>query len=223
MKISVIIPALNEADHIFAALDSIKRQSGDVEIIVADGGSTDTTLDLLQSHAKVVCSERGRAKQMNAGARYATGDVLLFLHADSTLHPDALSQLRQTLQDDRIAGGTFTLAFDADRFWLRFYTFFTQFHWLYLHYGDQGIYARRSIFEAMDGFRDIPLMEDIDFLRRLQGYGKRVVIRNRPMTTSARRFFRHGLVRQELLNIALVIAWISGVEPEKLAEWYAVR
>jgi rSAM/selenodomain-associated transferase 2 len=222
MKVSIIIPALNEAENILAAIESVKRQAGDFEIIVVDGGSDDDTLELAQLYAATISSERGRARQMNAGARQATGDVLLFLHADSILHPNALSQLRSTLRDDRIAGGTFTLAFDADNFWLRFYTFFPRFHFVFFHYGDQGIYVRRSIFEQMGGFSDIPLMEDIDFLRRLQRLGKRTVIRHYPVMTSARRFFKYGLVWQEVLNIALVIAWILGVKPERLARWYAV-
>ncbi len=220
MRISVIIPALNEADTILACINSVERQSGDLEIIVVDGGSADHTIELARTHACVIISERGRARQMNEGARHASGDVLLFLHADSILHPDALAQLRATLRDGGIGGGTFTLAFDTHRFWLRFYTFFTQFHWLYLHYGDQGIYVRRSAFERLRGFADIPLMEDIDFLRRLQRLGQRAVIRHHPVTTSARRFLKRGLVRQELLNIVLVIAWRLGVKLERLARWY---
>jgi rSAM/selenodomain-associated transferase 2 len=220
MRISVIIPALNEADQILACVNSVERQSGDFEIIVVDGGSGDNTIELVRPHACVIGSERGRARQMNEGARQASGEVLLFLHADSILHPDALAQLRATLRDDSIGGGTFTLAFDTYRFWLRFYAFFTQFQWLYLHYGDQGIYARCSVFERLRGFADIPLMEDIDFLRRLQGFSQRAVIRHHPVTTSARRFVKHGLVRQELLNIVLVIAWRLGVKPERLAKWY---
>jgi rSAM/selenodomain-associated transferase 2 len=223
MKISVIIPALNEADHILACIDSVKRQSGHFEIIVVDGGSMDGTLELARLQAMAVHGERGRARQMNAGAQLATGDVLLFLHADSTLHPDALTRLRNTLADPGVVGGTLTLVFDARRFWLQVYEFFERLDFVFFHYGDQGIFVRREVFNRLGGYADIPVMEDIDFLRRLGRIGKRVVIRGCPITTSARRFFRYGLLWQELLNIALVIAWLLGVKSEQLAKWYRLH
>ena len=110
---------------------------------------------------------------MNAGAQHATGDVLLFLHSDSVLAPDALAQLQKTMDNPRIAGGSFTLIFDVDNFWLRFYAFCSTIDWLCFRYGDQGIFVRRSIFEAMGGYAEIPLMEDIDLMRRLPRYGQR--------------------------------------------------
>jgi glycosyltransferase involved in cell wall biosynthesis len=160
---------------------------------------------------------------MNVGARVATGDVLLFLHGDSRLAPGALAQLQKTLDNPRIVGGSFTLVFDIDNFWLRFYAFCSTIDWLCFRYGDQGIFVRRAIFEQLQGYAEIPLMEDIDLMRRLPRYGRRVLIRNYPVTTSARRFVEHGIVRQEALNVALVTAWFLGVEPQTLARWYATH
>jgi rSAM/selenodomain-associated transferase 2 len=221
--ISVIIPTLNEAESILKTIESVRQQDYEAEIIVVDGGSVDGTLEIARPYAQVIDTPRGRAVQMNAGARSATGDVLLFLHGDSRLAPGALAQLRQILDNPRVAGGTFTLVFDVDNPLLRFNAFCSNIDWLCFRYGDQGIFVRRSIFEALGGYADIPLMEDIDLLRRLPRYGRRVLIRDYPVTTSARRFVKHGIVRQEVLNATLVAAWFAGVKPQTLAKWYAAR
>ncbi len=149
---------------------------------------------------------------MNAGARCATGDVLLFLHGDSRIAPGALAQMRQTLDNPLIAGGSFTLAFDVDNFWLRFYAFCSTIDWLCFRFGDQGIFVRRAIFEQMGGYAEIPLMEDIDLMRRLPRYGRCVLIRHYPVTTSARRFVEHGIVRQEALNVSAGGCVVSGCQ-----------
>lgn len=219
MKVSIIIPALNEAKHIQATLLSVRRQAGDFEIIVVDGGSIDKTAEIARRYAAVISSKRGRAVQMNAGARHAIGDALLFLHADSVIHPGALDAVRQALRDSRTVGGTFTLRFDADKILLRLYAFFTHFKFRYFHYGDQGIFVRRSIFEQLGGYREIPIMEDVDLLRQMRRQG-RVALIDLPVTTSARRFLRHGLAAQQVLNVALVISYLVGVKPETLAGWY---
>ena len=158
MKVSIVIPALNEAEHILTALFSVKQQAGDFEIIVVDGGSTDRTAEIARAHGLVISSERGRSIQMNAGARQASGEALLFLHADSCLHPNALSFLRRALKDSGTVGGTFTLRFDSDKILLKLYAFFTRFRFRYFHYGDQGIFVRRLAFEQVGGFyKDLPI------------------------------------------------------------------
>jgi rSAM/selenodomain-associated transferase 2 len=219
MKISVIIPALNEAQSILSCLDSVKTQQGDFELIVADGGSIDGTAEVVRPHAKVIYCQEGRALQMNSGAHQATGDVLLFLHADSCLPPRAFPLLEQALADSRIVGGTFMLRFDSPRLLLRAISFFTRFEFRYFHYGDQGIFVRRPAFDQLNGFSEIPLMEDIDFLRRLHKIG-RVTLLRQPMTTSSRRFLEHGILRQQLLNIVLVALYLLGARPETLKKWY---
>ena len=222
MKISVIIPTLNEAENVLSSLLSVHNQHGELEAIVVDGGSSDSTVEKARTHALVVSSDRGRAVQMNAGAHRASGEVLLFLHADSILHPSALIHLRDALKDSRVVGGTFSLRFDVDNPILRFYAFFTRFKFRYFHYGDQGIFVRRAVFEELGGFKEAPIMEDIDFLQRLRRMGLVELVRI-PVTTSARRFIERGLIRQQLLNCALVILYSLGARPETLARWYLAR
>ncbi|HMK76967.1 MAG TPA: TIGR04283 family arsenosugar biosynthesis glycosyltransferase [Thermodesulfobacteriota bacterium] len=219
MRISVSIPALDEAQGILSCLDSVKSQQGEFELIVVDGGSIDGTVEVVQPHARVIHSPQGRAVQMNSGARQATGDVFLFLHADSCLPPRAFPLLERALADPRIVGGTFTLRFNSQRLRLRVIAFFTRFNFRYFHYGDQGIFVRRSVFDHMSGFSEIPFMEDVDFLRRLHRTG-RVTLLKRPMTTSARRFLDRGVLRQQLMNIVLVIFYLLGAKPETLKKWY---
>ena len=220
LKISVIIPTLNEAEGIGASLNSIIRQPEEFEIIVVDGGSADDTTDVARRYARIIQSEqRGRAIQMNTGAGQACGEVLVFLHADSRLPHNALSLLRSALIDPRIMGGTFTLRFDNPRFLLRLIVFFTRFRFRFFHYGDQGIFVRRTVFEELGGFKPIPIMEDIDFLRRLRRRG-RVALIKQPVTTSARRFLGHGIIRQQLFVVMLVILYLLGVNPEKLSRLY---
>lgn len=223
MNLSVIIPTLNEAENILKTIESVRQQDQEAEIIVADGGSMDGTQEMARPHAQVIAAPRGRALQMNAGARVATGDVLLFLHGDSRIAPGALAQLRDSLHDPRTAGGTFTLVFDVDHPVLRFNAWCSNLNWLIFRFGDEGIFVRRSIFDALGGYAEIPLMEDIDLMRRLPRYGRRVTIRRYAVTTSARRFVERGIVRQEALNVALVAAWFLGVSPHTLARWYAAH
>lgn len=220
MNISVIIPAVNEADNISAAINSVLRQPGPFEIIVVDGGSSDETVSISRPHARVIESERrGRAAQMNSGARLAKGEVLLFLHADSSLPPGGLDHLRRLLADPAVVGGTFMLRFNCDRTLLKLYAFFTRFRFLYFHYGDQGIFVRRPVFERMNGFKEWPLMEDIEFLQRLDRLGRRGLVKL-PVTTSARRYLERGILRQQFLNNWLVLLYLLGVKPDVLAGWY---
>lgn len=220
--VSVVVPALNEAERIAHCLRSIASQAGPHEIVVVDGGSSDATPALACPYASVVAAPRGRGVQMNAGARRCGGEVLLFLHADCRLPPGALASLRGAMRDPRAVGGTFTLRFDTERGLLRLYAFFTRFKPRIFHYGDQGIFVRRAVFERMGGFAELPLMEDVDFLRRLRREGRVVLLRER-VTTSARRFLRRGIVRQQLLNTALVLLYHLGVAPAVLARWYGLE
>lgn len=218
-RISVIVPTLDEARYIEACLHAI-QDSETVETIVVDGGSTDDTVQRAATlAATVIVAPRGRGAQMNAGARLAHGDVLLFVHADSVLPRGWRVGIATALHDPRVVGGTFRLRFDRDTALLRFYAWFTRFEWRVFHYGDQGIFVRRHVFEALGGFIEQPLMEDVDFLARLRRAG-RTVLCPLDVITSARRFERHGIVRQQLLNAALVGLYHLGASPATLARWY---
>ena len=217
--VAVVVPALNERRCIEGCLASVRAQQVDAEIVVVDGGSADGTAALAAPLARVLRAPRGRAVQMNAGARATRGDVLLFLHADSRLAPGALAAVRRALADADVVGGTFSLRFEPETPLLRTYATCTRASPRVFHYGDQGIFVRRAVFEALGGYREVPLMEDVDFLRRLRRAGPTVLL-PLPVTTSARRFQRHGIVRQQLRNAILLGLYYAGVSPHRLARWY---
>lgn len=219
MSISVIIPALNEAQRIEQCIASVRAQPEVAEIIVVDGGSTDDTVQRARRLATVLVSARGRAAQMNAGARAAAGDVYLFLHADSHLHANAFAAMNAALSDAAVVGGTFTLRFDTDGTLLDLYALCTRLPLRVFRYGDQGVFVRQAVFATLGGYRAMPIMEDVDFIARLRGAGHTALVHT-PVTTSARRFTRLGVIRQQLLNTALVGLYSCGVSPERLAHWY---
>ena len=215
MRISVVIPALNEAAAIGECLAAIP--AGSDEVVVADGGSTDGTPDAAaRAGARVVATERGRGPQMNAGASTATGDALLFLHADSRLPEDAFELVRRSLADEAVAGGAFHLAIDGAGW---FYSFTARnanirSKLVGAPYGDQAFFVRRAAFEALGGYRDLPWCEDLDFIRRLRRAG-RVVIAPGAVWTSARRWERHGRVRVTVRNGLLFLRYWLGLLEER--------
>ncbi len=219
MKISVIIPTLNEELHIEKTLQSVIKQERDYELYVVDGGSTDNTIAIAKRYACVINSKHGRAVQMNTGARLCTGDVLLFLHADTQLPDNAFRELRKRMKDDTVAGGSFYIAFDADNFILRGVSFITRFNFRLFHFGDQGIFVRGDVFQSLSGYKEIPIMEDYDFYKRLRGQGKVILIRM-PVVSSARRFIRKGVLRQLLINKFVVLAYWAGVDIRTIKRFY---
>ena len=218
-----------------ATLATVERQPGPVEIVVADGGSADGTVAAVRQAAptaRVVVAERGRAAQMNAGAAAAAGDLLLFLHADTHLPPAALGAVRQALRSPNTVAGCFRPAFDRDatrrafgpvgRAAMRLWEARLWMRWHRLAFGDRALFVRRDVFEQVGGFPDQPIFEDLDLVRALRQQG-RFVFLDAAVTTSARRFRRHGALRQQARNLALWTGWLLGVSPRRLKRYYGDR
>ena len=221
--LSIIIPALDEADAIGATLDAVARVRGPMEIIVVDGGSTDGTAEIARSRGvRLVTSERGRGAQMHAGALAARGDTLWFLHADTAPPDEAARLIFAALESDAaLAGGNFNVLFDGRSRAARFLT------WLYpklrrlgLVYGDSAIFVRRGAYERAGGFRPYPVFEDLDFVRRLRRVG-RVAHLRATVVTSSRRFegrnFPRTFARWSFMQ---TLFWL-GVSPHALGRLYA--
>ena len=230
MTISVVIPTFNEQ----TALTHTVMHTGALgfdELIMADGGSTDGTLRLAESlcadtpNARVITAARGRARQMNAGAGASRGDILLFLHADTLLPTDAGRMIGEALADSTVVGGRFDVRFDSASRWGRIISALMnrRSRLTGISTGDQAIFVRRKTFEQLGGFADIPLMEDIEFSRRLKQAGRIAALRE-TVTTSFRRWETHGPLRTILLMWTLRFLYWLGVSPVRLSLWYkAVR
>ena len=220
--ISIIVPTLDEERSLPPLLDAIHQQRAAHEVIVVDGGSQDRTLEVARDRGvRTLVSHPGRGAGMSIGAGASRGDVLFFLHADSTLPPGALDRINQVLSTDaHIIGGNFRLVFDADTSFSRWLTrFYAGMRSLGFYYGDSGIFVRRSVYEALGGFRPIQLMEDWDFVRRLERFGRTCCIED-PLVTSSRRFEgRHPLEIVYGWVTIHVLFWL-GVPPERLVEIY---
>ncbi len=219
--ISIIIPTLNEAETIESLLEYLTQFIPDSEIIIADGGSTDGTLNHIISNIKIVHSPPGRAIQMNQGAAVANGDILWFLHADCFPQAESYSAIQKVMKNNEIVGGGFEYALDENGLVYRVSEFFSnrKNRILKLLYGDMGIFVRKDIFATMGGFAEIPLMEDMDFSKRLKKRGKIEILPFR-LKTSARRWVEEGPIKNIVRNWALQILWLLGTSPSTLAKWY---
>jgi rSAM/selenodomain-associated transferase 2 len=220
-SIAVVVPVLNEAAVLEAFLADLLRRPGRFRVLLVDGGSSDGTLAIAARFpaVQVVRSARGRAAQMNAGAREASEDVLLFLHADTCLPADAFHLVTETLAAPGVAGGCFRLAFDRDDPWLRTYSFFSRINHPLFTYGDQGLFLRREVFQTIGGFQEMPILEDVEIQTRLRRAGRFVKV-PQAVVTSARRFVCCGPVRQQAVNAGLVLLYHLGVSPARLKRFY---
>lgn len=219
MPLSVIIPTLNEAAQLPRTLQSVVTQDHACEIIVVDGGSTDGTRALASDAACLLEAPRGRARQMNAGARVATGEAFLFLHADTRLPPGAFAQIWQTLRTPGTEAGAFRLAFDRSSPLLDFYAWCTRWPLPQICFGDRGLFVTRAAFEAVGGFPDQPVFEDLDLVRALHRRGGFRFL-DAAVTTSARRFSAMGTLKQQVLNAFLWTRYMAGADPQALARYY---
>lgn len=221
MQLSVIVPALDEEKNLAATLASA-RAPGVCEVVVVDGGSSDATWAVAERLAdRTIEARRGRAAQMNAGARVARGDVLLFLHADTHLPAGFEQSVMRGLSDPGVVGGRFDVRFfptspllDLTARLMNLRSRLTG-----ISTGDQAMFVRREVFEALGGFPDIALMEDIAFSRRLKRAGRLACLRSR-VTTSSRRWRRRGTIRTVLLMWLLRALYFAGVSPDRLGRLY---
>ncbi len=220
-SLSVIIPCLNEEQEIAGAIKSAQNAGAD-EIIVVDGGSSDQTVAIAKQLTTVnVVTPSGRSRQQNHGAAIAGGDILLFLHADCRLPENIAFDLKQRLSTPNVVGGCFRQQIDGDQ--LKFRLVEAGNSWrvrlLKWAYGDQAIFVRRDVFDALNGFPDLQFMEDLYFVKRLKSHGKLILL-NGPLIVSARRWQSRGLINQTLLNWLLISAAHLGVSPDRLARYY---
>jgi len=223
MRISFISPAVNESDRIGDQVSRLLALSPPPEVILADGGSGDDTCSRAgASGATVVVSpRRGRAFQMNAGAAAASGDVLVFLHADVTLDGRAYLALRKALEDPALIGGAFRRRFDSPSRILRAGCRLADLRgrWLRVYLGDQAMFVRREVFRAMGGFREILLFEDLEFSRRLARLGRTILL-DAVVVASSRRFDREGNLARLARNLHLTALYLAGADPDRLARRY---
>ena len=218
----MIVPALDDAASVGRLLVGLPPHPS-VAIIIVDGGH-DATLDSIRAtraDVQLLRAPAGRGGQMNTGAAVARGRWLLFLHADSQLPPAWLDAIEMADRDESAVGGWFRFSLDAEGWQPRLIERLVALRvtLLRLPYGDQGIFVRRAVFAAMGGYRDLPLMEDVEFVRRLIRTGP-VRPSRLPLVTSARRWHRDGWFRRSASNLALLILYVAGVSPHRLARWY---
>lgn len=221
-QVSIIVPVLNEEAAVQTALSRLCRDFPGCELIVVDGGSTDATVELATPYAAVVHSARGRAKQMNEGARHAAGEVLWFVHADTAIAPAALGQIHACLADPRVVGGGLTIRFDRRTPGLNYLARTSNARARRLHhiFGDQAMFIRRTVFDELGGFPDLAIMEDLEMSRRLHRRG-RLCLLPATSTASSRRFTAHGTWRMIVFMQYLKLLYFAGVDPELIRARYA--
>jgi len=221
LAVAIIVPTLDEADGIVSALRRLRRDFPDCELIVVDGGSSDSTATLAARHARVLHSPPGRAVQMNTGAAATTAPVLWFVHADCRIEPQALGQLRTALADPAVVAGGLSLRFDRHSVGLDYLAWSSTKRARRLHqvFGDQAMFVRRDAFEALGGFPEIALMEDLELSRRLARIGRLAVL-PATSTASSRRLVEHGTWSMIVFMQMLKAGYFLGVEPEKLCRHY---
>jgi rSAM/selenodomain-associated transferase 2 len=223
--ISIIIPVWNEGAIINHSIERILalRYDDGFEVIVVDGSPDGGTVhSIREEEVKKLIAGKGRSVQMNRGAFQASGEILLFLHADTTLPNSALQKISALMDKGDVVGGAFDLGIDSERTVFRIIEAAAALRSrvLRIPYGDQGIFIRKDYFHAMDGFKEIPLMEDVELMRRIKETGDRIGIVGEKVKTSPRRWEKEGVLYCTLRNWTLISLYFLGVSPERLARFY---
>jgi rSAM/selenodomain-associated transferase 2 len=226
--ISVVIPTYNEESVIERTLGHLSRAKGDFEVLVVDGESTDGTRGRVEAlmagfprPLRLAAAPRHRALQLNRGAELGGGETLLFLHADVVVPPDVIEATEQALAAQTLCGGNFSLVFEGHSAWNRFFTWANRARRRFgIYYGDSGIFVRRRVFERLGGFKPIPVMDDYEFIRRMEKLGRTLCL---PVTlkVSDRRWRRQGVVPTLLSWILVQSLFSAGVPAKRLAWLYA--
>ena len=223
MRFSIIMPVLNEEAVLERQLCQLARVCVpyECEVLIVDGGSGDATVAIAQRFGRVISTTRGRAAQMNRGAAVATGEVLIFLHADSMLPDDAFTAIERACAAPGVVGGAFRLCFNCSQPAYRLVSFVVSLRarWRGTFTGDQAYFVRAASFQAIGGFPDMALMEDVAIITRLRKIGRLVLLPSY-VTTSARRHEKMGLARTVLFMWYLRTLYRCGVSPEQLQRKY---
>ncbi len=225
LQFSIIVPALHESDRINLLIDRLNSLecSEGREIVVVDGSPEADTIEAIQCEKVIkMRSAKGRGRQMNMGASVATGEILIFLHADTELPAGALRKIASVMGQDKYVGGAFELGIKSEKFthrsWARLASIRCRL--TRIPYGDQAIFIRRDYFMRIGAYREIPLMEDVELMRRIKRFGDKICILPDRVMTSARRWEEEGFLYVSLRNTTLLTLYILGVSPEKLAPFY---
>lgn len=218
--LSIIIPILNEAKILEKTLSRLQSELASHELILVDGGSSDASVCIAEKYGRVLISERGRAKQLNAGAAAATGDILIFLHADIWLEPGAIEAVERALSSGYVGGG-FRQKIDGKSILYRVIEIAANMRGKYLKvfYGDSGIFLSRTDFQKIGGFPDVPILEEMKFSKRLCELGKTTLVAP-CIHLSARRWEANGIVQTTLNNWLITLLYFLNFPPAWLAKLY---
>jgi rSAM/selenodomain-associated transferase 2 len=220
--VSIVIPVLNEEKNISQLLENLYKLRGKKEIIVVDGGSEDRTVELASPLADVVLeSLKGRALQMNAGAKKANGEILWFVHSDSIVEEGSLKAIEESILNGNIGGG-FSLYFhDSENFFMKYIAFTSNLRSSFgkLFFGDQGIFIKKECFLLSGGFPNIAIMEDFEFSLIIKKIGHMKRLKEK-IGTSSRRFTSKGIFKTFFLMQKMKLLYLMGVPPEKLKKIY---
>jgi rSAM/selenodomain-associated transferase 2 len=224
-QFSIIIPVLHEAAIINQAIEHVYSigKGFDLEIIVVDGDRGGSTINVVTNkHVITLTSPKGRGIQLNRGASVARGDILLFLHIDTELPADALRTIACITENGQYIGGAFDLGIQSGSHIFRLIErmVYIRTRLTGIPYGDQAIFMRKDFFETMKGFKEIPIMEDVELMRRLKERGHRICIIPQKVKTSPRRWEKEGVLYCTLRNWILISLYFLGIKPEKLVKWY---